>query len=336
MLIFGLAGDADRFDPLLLLVLALVLEAASGGLFGGRDGRWGAAFRLGSFIRTLERKLNRDRRSPIDRAVRGFLLVLALVLAGAVLGWVVAWLTRNHDFGWLVELVLLWALLGQGRGYRRAKAVGTALNAGDPEEARRVLEPLVRRDPARMDSHGVARAAIEWTARAFCVEAVAPVFWYVLFGFPGFLVHRVVRVLDDEIGHPTPHYRAFGMTAARLDDILNLIPARLSALFFIIAAIFVPAARPGASWHIAWRDAGRHRSMNAGWPAAAMAGALGITLAGPRRRAEGATDEAWIGTGTARATDRDLGRALYLYAVAGLINLAWLVGLAILGLSGRL
>ena len=333
MFLFGLTDGAGRFDPLLLLALALVLEAVSGGLFGSSGKKWGAASRFAPFVGTLERKLNRDRRSPTDRALRGTLLVLVLTAAAGTVGWGVAWLTQNHDFGWFVELVLLWALLGQGRTYRRMKAVAAALTAGQAEAARAAIEPLVRHDPALMDVHGVPRAAIESTAWTFSVDAVAPVFWYVLFGFPGFLVHRVLRVLDEEIGHLTPRYRAFGMAAARLDDILNLIPARLSALFILLAAVFVPTAKPGRSWHVAWRGAGKHRSMNAGWPIAAMAGALDLTLAGPRRRAGGVTDEAWIGEGTAQATGRDLGRALYLYAVACLINVAWLTALVVLGLS---
>lgn len=333
MFLFGLSDDAGRFDPLLLLVLAMALEAVSGGVIGSLDSRWGVVSRVVPFIRALERKLNRDRRSPADRAMRGAILVLALTVAAGIFGWGVAWLTQNHDFGWLIELVLLWALLSQGRGYRQMKAVAAALNAGRLEVARTAVDPLFRHDPALMDKHGVPRASIEWTAWTFSADVVAPVFWYVLFGFPGLLVHRVLRLLDDTIGHSTPRFRAFGMAAARLDDILNLIPARLSALFITFAAVFVPTAKPMESWHVAWRDAGRHGSLNAGWPVAATAGALGLTLAGPRRRAEGGTDEVWIGKGTARATGRDLGRALYLYAVACLINAGWLVALAVLGLS---
>ncbi len=122
------------------------------------------------------------------------------------------------------------------------------------------------------------------------------------------------------IGHRTPRYRAFGMTAARLDDVLNLIPARLAGLFIVFAALFAPAANPLGALRVMLRDARFHRSVNAGWPEGAMAGALGLALAGPRAYTEGTVNDPWIGDGHAEATPRDISRGLYLYAAACLLN----------------
>ena len=135
------------------------------------------------------------------------------------------------------------------------------------------------------------------------------------------------------IGYMTPKYRAFGMTAARLDDVLNLIPARLSWLFFVLAATITPGAHPFKALKIMLRDSDKHRSMNAGWPEGAAAGALDIALAGPRRYQKSITEDPWLGDGTARTGVKDIRKMLYLYVTAALINGAWVSALAIIRLS---
>jgi adenosylcobinamide-phosphate synthase len=188
----------------------------------------------------------------------------------------------------------------------------------------------VGRDPAHLDAHGIARAAIESLAENFGDGVVAPVFWYVLFGFPGLLVYKAINTMDSMIGYKTPHYKAFGFSAARIDDIVNIIPARLAGLFLVLAAIFVPTANPMRAARVMLRDAGKHRSPNAGWPEAAVAGALNLALAGPRRYPGRVVKDPWIGDGSAKATHRDIRRALYLYAVACLINAAWVAAIMLI------
>lgn len=330
MFSFGLVGGSRAFDPLILLVVAFGIEAGLAALFPavlGLAGRPLAALRR--LVESLEAKLNREKRSQMDRALRGAVVAFALCAAVAAAGWGIAWLGQNHHFGWIVELFLLVAMIDQGRRYVRVRAVNAAFAAGDLEAARRAIEPLVARDPGRMDDHGVARAAVEAAAEGFDRGVVAPAFWYALFGFPGLAVCRAVAVMNEAIGHRAPRYRAFGMAAARLDDILELIPARLAGLFLALAATFAPTGRPGRALKVMIGQAGRHRSLNAGWPVAAMAGALDVTLAGPRHYAGLTSDDAWIGTGTARLRGRDVGRALYLYAVACLINAGWLAALVL-------
>ena len=320
MFTFGLSGGAEAFDSLVLLLIALAMETYIGELrFLLKTGRHPAqGFRR--LVTALDRKLNRERRSQADRALRGFLAVVFVVAACAATGWATAWLTQNHAFGWIVELVFLVMLLAQRGVYDNARAVADALSKHGQESARRALSQMAGRTVTQMDEYGVARATIERVAENICAGAVAPVFWYVLLGFPGILVYKAVNLMDAMIGQPTPRYRAFGMTAARLDDALTLIPARLAGLFIVLAAVIVPTARPGRAWKVMLRDAGKHTSFNAGWPAGAMAGALDLALAGPRRYAERTVQAPWIGGGSARATDRDIGRALYVYVIACLIN----------------
>ena len=138
----------------------------------------------------------------------------------------------------------------------------------------------------------------------------------ILFGLPGLFVYKTVNTLDSMIGHLSPRYRSFGWAAARLDDGLNLVPARLSGLLLAVAALVTPQARAGAALRTMLRDAGKHRSPNAGWPEAAIAGALDLALAGPRRYPERIVEDPWIGDGRARATAADMFRSLIIYSVA--------------------
>ncbi len=156
-------------------------------------------------------------------------------------------------------------------------------------------------------------------AENFSDGVVAPVFWYLLLGLPGLFAYKMANTLDSMIGHRTPRYRSFGWAAARLDDALNIVPARLSGLLFIAAAAFAKRGRPGRALVIMLRDGRKHHSVNAGWPESAMAGALGLALAGPRRYPEGLVADPWLGDGTAQAATSDIARALDLYQLACLI-----------------
>lgn len=333
MFTFGFADGSHGFDPLALLLIALLLDAYLG------DVRM--PFRLfrhpveimGALIDWFELKLNRETRPAFDRAIRGALVVIVVAGLSGFVGWCAAWLTQNHDFGWAPELFLLTALLA-GRGlYDRVRDVGIGLEHS-LEDGRTAVSHIVGRAPQYLDAHGVARSAIESCAENFSDGLIAPVFWYVLFGLPGLMVYKAVNTMDSMIGHMSPRYRAFGMTAARLDDVLNLIPARLAGLFLVLAAFITPGAHPMKALKVMLRDAGKHRSMNAGWPEGAAAGALDLALAGPRRYAENIVEDPWIGDGTAKATSQDIRRMLYLYVVASLINGAWVAALAIIRMNG--
>ena len=326
-------GNA-HFDPIILLLIAMAIEGYIGGA--------GALFRrvphpvvlIGRAINFFDQKLNRDWRSTVDRAVRGAVTVVLLITAAGAMGAVLMWLTFHQSFGWAAELFLVVTLIA-GRGLFDAVAgVAKALETGTLEDGQAAVSHIVGRDPATLDEGGVARAAVESLAENFSDAYVAPVFWYVLMGLPGLLIYKTVNTLDSMIGHRTPRHQAFGFTAARLDDALNAVPARLSALINAVGAMFVPTANPRAAIAAAFRDAGKHRSFNAGWPEAAMAGALGLALAGPRRYDDHIVEDAWMGDGRARLTAKDIRRALYLYAVACLLTGGIVAAIAVLRLEG--
>jgi len=163
------------------------------------------------------------------------------------------------------------------------------------------------------------------------------VFWYLLFGLPGLLIYKTVNTMDSMIGYRTPRHDAFGKAAARLDDLLNYIPARIAAVLIVLASAFVPRGRPGASFRVMARDGGKHRSPNAGWSEAAMAGALGVALSGPRSYNGKTTDQPWVGGEfSARIGSAEIRRGLYLFVVACLLEAVIVALIATLALAGQI
>jgi adenosylcobinamide-phosphate synthase len=318
--------------PLLLLLAALALDFLLGDL--------PAVFRVvphpvvlvGRATDFLDRRLNRPHRGDGARRVRGMLTVALLVIAAAALGLLLGRVLRASLAGWAVEALIVAVLLAQRSLFDHVAAVQRALAGPGLAAGRTAVAKIVGRNPESLDVHGVARAAIESLAENFSDGVVAPAFWYALFGLPGIFVYKTVNTLDSMIGHRSPRYLMFGWAAARLDDALNLAPARLSGLLLAGAAMLSPGADPRAALAIMLRDAGKHRSPNAGWPEAAAAGALGLALAGPRRYGELVVDDPWLGDGRARAAPSDIGAALKLYLHACLLA-AGLVGVAAIGLA---
>ena len=320
---------ASGVDPLLLLVAALVVDA----VFGDMP----ALFRqiphpvvlAGRAIAFFDRKLNRPARSETSRRERGIVTVVILVGGAALLGRLVQQLCHGSLLGAAAETFVIATLLAQRSLFEHAAAVARALDSGGLAGGREAVRHIVGRDPMSLDRHGVARAAIESLAENFSDGVVAPVFWYLLLGLPGLFAYKMANTLDSMIGHRTPRYRSFGWAAARLDDVLNAIPAPLSGLLLVIAAVFTKSGRAGRALRIMLRDGRKHHSPNAGWPESAMAAALGLVLAGPRRYPEGVVADPWLGDGTARAATSDIVRALQLYCFAcfvqgGLLLGAWL------------
>ncbi|MEE8203734.1 MAG: adenosylcobinamide-phosphate synthase CbiB [Alphaproteobacteria bacterium] len=315
--------------PLILLLFALILDAYIGDPPGIYRLVPHPVALMGRMAAGLERRLNRADRGVVTRRVRGVLVVVVLVGLAAVAGVAIERLARAVPFGWFVELLLVMTLIAQNALYRHVKAVARALEDGGLDEGRAAVAHIVGRNPASLDEHGVARGAIESCAENLSDGVVAPVFWYVLLGLPGLLAYKMINTLDSEIGHRSPRYREFGATAARLDDAINYLPARLTGLIVALAALFVPAANPLRALGAMLSDARKHRSLNAGWPEAAMAGALDLALAGPRRYGEAVVKDAWMGDGRARAMPLDIRRSLYLFVVACLIDAGLVAALAL-------
>jgi adenosylcobinamide-phosphate synthase len=314
---------------LLLAAAALICEA----LFGypqalyraiGHPVTW-----IGALIRRLDGALNREGDSFLIRKLCGC-LALALLLAitgGVALG--LQWALT----GWagFVLLALLAASLPAQRSLHAHVAdVAQALESEGLEGGRRAVSMIVGRNTSVLDEAGVARAAIESLAENFSDGVVAPLFWMTVGGLPGGVLYKAANTADSMIGHRTKRHKAFGWAAARFDDLINLPASRLTALFLLVAASLTPGLSAREGWRALWRDAGLHRSPNAGWPEAAMAGALGLKLAGPRVYGTELTQDAFMGSGRAEATAADIRSALRLYSYALMVQALTLFALAAL------
>jgi adenosylcobinamide-phosphate synthase len=321
-------ADAS-FDPEARVLMLALAAMALDWLVGDPPWLWRRlrhpVVLLGALIAGLERRLNRLERSERERIARGALAVLIVVAAAALAGWLIAWLADALPFGWLLELALVVALIAQRDLFDHVRAVGAALEAGGLDAGRAAVGHIVGRDPESLDRHGVVRAAAESLAENFSDGVIAPLLWYLVLGPIGICAYKAVNTLDSMVGHRSERFRAFGMVAARLDDAVNLIPARLAGVLLALAAAFVPRGKPLAALVTMWRDAGKHRSPNAGWPEAALAGALDLSLAGPRRYHGVLVPDPWIGAGRARAEPADLRRALALFALACALTAALLL-----------
>lgn len=325
---FYLPGGASS---LAILVVALALDALLGDvrLLDGWPTPGRLFFRAG---RWLDSKLNRIERSDELRRRRGEVAaVLVIALAGAI-GAGVVWLVHAAPRGWnlwIAEAVLLSSCLGLRWAWRRLGEVRQALLTGGLDAGRKAVTPLTRGRAEHLDQHGVVRVAVEAAAKALDQRVVAPLFWFALLGLPGVLMWTAADALDAAIGHPDPHHAEFGTAAARIDDALNYLPARLSVLLVAVAAFFVPGSRPVQAFGTAQRHARLHASRNGGWPIAAFAGALDLALGGPRREVGAVANQAWLGDGRARATAGDLKPAIALYVVAGLLSAALVLSIGL-------
>lgn len=302
-------------------LLALILDAALGwpaGLYRRIGHPVGGFARI---IAACERRWNRQEHGPgHDNALRrigGIATVLVLVAVAGGGGFLIErllgqWLGAD---AWLAIGVLAFPALAQRSLFDHVRPVAQALERGDLAAARRAVGMIVGRDTQALDESGVSRAAIESLAESFCDGVAAPLFWLLLLGLPGAWVYKAINTADSMIGHREEPWRLFGWAAARSDDLLNLVPARIAGVLICLVA-------PGG-WRTLWRDAGKHASPNAGWPEAAMAGALGLRLAGPVAYDGVTHDKPWIGQGPAEARVADIRRALRIYLRACLA--LWLI-----------
>lgn len=282
-------------------------------------------------VKTVIRKLNRERRSAGTRVYRGIILLLFFTVFAALAGYVIQRAILSNAWFQLLEMLVIAYLIPLRHVRDEAAEVARAIKRKDPDRAAKILVKLARRQPQHMDEHAMYRVAMEYLAENWCDQIVSPILWYLLFGLPGLCVVRMINLLDGMVGYRSKEFIAFGWAAAKMDDIIQLIPARIAGILFCLAAIFIPKARPLAAANTIIRQSGDTASPNSGWPIAAMAGALNISLCGPRRLADTIIDDAWIGSGTARVTRIDMRRALALYAVAVILLLLFcLLGLAFL------
>ncbi|MFT8417968.1 MAG: adenosylcobinamide-phosphate synthase CbiB [Acetobacter sp.] len=307
---------------MLLFYLSITLPVAA--LAAGMEALWGYPTRLlgkighpvmwiGALIDRLEQGLNRANTPERTRCILGFVALALIIAIPLALTFALLWVGYTllpAPVMLLVQAALASTLVAQRSLWVHVHAVGVALRHKGLPGGRQAVSMIVGRDTTALDEAGIVRAALESLAENFSDGIVAPLVWTALFGLPGAVFYKSVNTADSMIGHMSPRYKAFGMAAAKLDDLINLPASRLAALCLMLAA-------PKQEWPHIWRtikrDAPRHRSPNAGWPEAAMAAALNTLLAGPRSYGGTLTKDPWIGSGTSGAVVADLDRGLRLY-----------------------
>ena len=264
---------------------------------------------LGGLIAGMERAWNGPERSAKARRALGVATLLILIAVAGGAGWGLERLAASAPFWPGLAIVVIWGATGLAARslFDHVRAVAKPLASGDLPAARLAVSMIVGRDVEAMDEGGVATAALESLAESFCDGVVAPVFWFVVGGLPGLFVYKAVNTADSMIGHMEPRWRAFGWAAARADDVMNWIPARIAGCLIALGG--------WQGWRIMWRDARKHASPNAGWTEAAMAGALRVRLGGPVRY-DGITAQRPDFGDWAPPRAHDLRRGLRVYGVA--------------------
>jgi adenosylcobinamide-phosphate synthase len=312
--------------PIQAVFLALTLDL----LFGEPKWLYGRIAHpivwIGNLIAALEARLYQ----PQNQIVHGAVLTVMTVAACTGAGILVTWLSEFTGHGWIITGIVGSIFLAARSLHDHVAAVARGLSE-NLDTGREVVSHIVGRDPAQLDEAGVARAGLESLAENFSDGVVSPLFWFLLAGLPGLLAYKAINTLDSMIGHRNARYLYFGRAAARLDDVVNWPGARITGLLLCLGAWVMPGTRAGGAWRIMWRDRNKHASPNAGWPEAAMAGALGIALAGPRIYDGEITDGPWLGDGDGVATVEDIRRGCALYSwTCGLLMLALMALLALL------
>jgi adenosylcobinamide-phosphate synthase len=279
---------------------------------------------LGRVIDRVDDACNRNSDSSAFRRVAGIMATLFLIALPTALAWIVEMQLTTDWSRIVIAGILAWPFVALRSLHDHVAAVAQPLQSGNIDAARSAVARIVGRDPAGLDETGIARASIESLAENTSDGVIAPVFWGVIFGLPGLVGYKAINTLDSMIGHRTPRHEDFGWAAAQIDDVANFIPARLTGFVFAVLA-----PRPASAISCMVEDAHRHRSVNAGWPEAAVAGALGVRLSGPRIYDGSLADEPWLNGGARDPLAADVTQALKLYRRAMWLTAAVLVILAV-------
>ncbi len=305
-------------DRILLITLALYLSAAAGGalalhrlLFLDKP-----ALILRAFFAACERKLNRAQRSTATRRLRGFLLVLFTLGLCMGMGYLGGRLAESSHFSLVPEVALLAYLLPLHASIDRVRQLRQALHDKEMTKAAKLAVPLARRDEVPSDAFGMQRVAIEYLALQFARRIVTPLCWYLVLGLPAFLFVVALAMMDDLFGSRAKAYAPFGATAARLNMLAQLLPTRVAAMVLVLTCLFSPACSLSRAFKGMIGGSTQTLSPNSGVMLGAAAGALGVTVAGPRNFLGWAVKDEWIDYGTARVEAVHLARMQYLYAYA--------------------
>jgi len=314
------------------LLLALIFDA----IVGDPDWLWRRfphpVAWFGHVINWLDKNYNRSNASPKERQQKGLLSLIFLIFFGAVIGVALKYLIGVFVLPLFLEVIVVAVFLSGRSLYDHVKRVAQRLAETDLTQARQAVAQIVGRNTKTLDRSGIARAAIESLAENFSDGVIAPALWYLVAGLPGLIIYKVINTADSMIGHKTDRHREFGRSVARFDDLINLPASRLTALLCVIGAgLRHETTAAQNAWRIIGEDAAKHRSPNAGWPEAAMAGALNIALSGPRTYEGKADNEPWINeSGRKQLDQEDINTSLRLYLTSGMVFAILLIALGII------
>ncbi len=290
---------------------------------------------IGALITRLEAILTPSGQQTNRQLFMGAILTVLILLICLLAGVLITWLSHLSGYGWIMVGVVgvIGSVLLAGRSlHDHVSRVGQHLSC-DLVAARMAVGHIVGRDPDQLDEAGVGRAALESLAENFSDGMVAPVFWFLIGGLPGLLGYKAINTLDSMIGHRSEKYLYFGRVAARLDDVVNWLPARLTGGLFCLAALLLPTASFKGAVRSMMADASKHTSPNAGWQEAALAGGLGLALAGPRTYGGKLIDGVWMGDGNAQVTADDITRGCALYRLACFLVFVIVGSILLIGIS---
>ncbi|AVX05649.1 adenosylcobinamide-phosphate synthase [Maritalea myrionectae] len=282
---------------------------------------------MGKLITILEERGNHPELPDQRRRQNGYAMIGLALAVTLLISLIIIAITRSAPFGWIFEIFFAGTLIAQKELGRAVKAVAEGLRSS-LDEGREAVSHIVGRDPDDLNEDGVARGAVESLAENASDGVVAPIFYLMLFGLPGIALYKMINTADSMVGHKNERFKDFGYASAKLDDWANFVPARITAFFFTVAAKFKEGFDAKAAWRSAQRDAKWHKSPNAGWPEAAMGGALGVKLGGPRDYDGETVKLAYMGEGKEQVDADDIDRAVTLYWFALTLILGTLLVLA--------
>jgi adenosylcobinamide-phosphate synthase len=311
-------------DPF-LLTIGVVADLA----VGDPSYQWHPVRLIGRALTAIEERLRAAGFERYGGGVLLFILLAAMSLSVVIFAMLVVG-RISPALAWLLHAFLLYSLLSLGDLLHHVWRIERAVRAGDVPGARTAVSGLVGRDTDRMDGGGCRRAAVESLSENLTDGFVSPVFWYIVGGLPGIVLFKVVSTMDSMVGYKTPRYLQFGWCGARLDDVMNYVPARITWLLIAIVAALLPAYSGRKAWHVGLRQHQLLLGPNSGWSEAATAGALERLIVGPIWLKGVQVTDLWIGDpcDPPLETSRDMSRAMVLVVVTGLVVAA--IGVAVL------
>ncbi|MEO9168270.1 MAG: adenosylcobinamide-phosphate synthase CbiB [Aestuariivirga sp.] len=285
---------------------------------------------IGRLITFLDDGLNDEEAEPQQNKSSGVLAMVVLIAVCALPALAVQYALMKLPYGYVLNVLLAIPFIAQHSLTQHVEAVAKALS-NSPEDARSEVAKIVGRDVTALNQAGIAKAALESLAENASDGVVAPVFWYALLGLPGIVAYKAINTADSMIGHKSEKYLNFGWAAAKLDDLVNLPASRLTGLLFVVAAYAQGKTASQNAWRSMRRDAQKHNSPNAGWPEAAMAGALGLQFGGARAYDGETLMLPTMGSGRSPEGVKDIedGLSLFRNAMALLIALGAVLAIAL-------